>query len=525
MRSSAEVATNAPAAAHVPWGAPPQGYSGPRRSLILSGGGIRLSYQAGVLRALSETDLCFAHCDATSGGAINLAMLLSGLSPAEMGERWRTLKLKDTLGLMPLKKYLNQRDAVAMGSADGFVRRAFPHLGIHIERVNAAQGMQGTFNVFNYSRKVNEVIPHQRLDMDFLVAGMSLPGVMPPVRKNGTLYLDSAFVRDANLMEAVRRGAEELWLVWALGNTNVYRGGPLHIYVQMLEMAANGSLVREFEEIEQLNERIRRGDSPYGQTRAIRLHLVRPETPLPLDPDLYLGKIDAARLIEMGYTDARRYLAARTEAGLPFTPETIMMSNATEGVTFRETMQGNFALGETDPRAGAEKGKRENTTLAMHANITVEEMDRFISDPEHTARLMASVDFTPFGTGIPAREGKFNLFSPGGDPNRREMVYEFPFEHQGEQYYLHGFKDVHDDPGFDTWSDLTTLFTRLHRGSDRSGEVVGAGVLTISMPAFLKVLGTVRATGSDSKTDQARTLAKFGKFFAGKVWDSYAPKL
>ncbi|MDQ3607023.1 MAG: patatin-like phospholipase family protein, partial [Gemmatimonadota bacterium] len=100
MRSSAEVATNAPAAAHVPWGAPPQGYSGPRRSLILSGGGIRLSYQAGVLRALSETDLCFAHVDATSGGAINLAMLLSGLSPAEMGERWRTLKLKDTRGLM-----------------------------------------------------------------------------------------------------------------------------------------------------------------------------------------------------------------------------------------------------------------------------------------------------------------------------------------------------------------------------------------------------------------------------------------
>ena len=30
------------------------GYTGPRRSLILAGGGMRVAYQAGVLRALAE---------------------------------------------------------------------------------------------------------------------------------------------------------------------------------------------------------------------------------------------------------------------------------------------------------------------------------------------------------------------------------------------------------------------------------------------------------------------------------------
>ena len=57
------------------------GYTGPRRSLILAGGGMRVAYQAGVFKALGEFGLRFAHGDGTSGGTMNLAMMLSGLSP------------------------------------------------------------------------------------------------------------------------------------------------------------------------------------------------------------------------------------------------------------------------------------------------------------------------------------------------------------------------------------------------------------------------------------------------------------
>ena len=46
------------------------------------------------------------------------------------------------------------------------------------------------------------------------------------------------------------------------------------------------------------------------------LHVVRPEHPLPLDPEFYLGRIDADTLIGMGYRDARAYLDSMTAAGL-----------------------------------------------------------------------------------------------------------------------------------------------------------------------------------------------------------------
>ena len=97
--------------------------------------------------------------------------------------------------------------------------------------------MQGAFNVCNYSRKVSEVIPHDRVDLDLLVAGISLPIFMPPVHKGTDLYLDSVWIRDANLMEGVRRGAEELWVVWCIGNIAVYKPGAFNQYVHMIQIA------------------------------------------------------------------------------------------------------------------------------------------------------------------------------------------------------------------------------------------------------------------------------------------------
>ena len=48
---------------HIPAGAQLPAATGPKRSLILAGGGMRVAYQAGVIRALLEAGLTFAHAD------------------------------------------------------------------------------------------------------------------------------------------------------------------------------------------------------------------------------------------------------------------------------------------------------------------------------------------------------------------------------------------------------------------------------------------------------------------------------
>jgi predicted acylesterase/phospholipase RssA len=300
---------------------------GPRRSLLLAGGGMRVAYQAGVLRALAEDGLRFFHGDGASGGTINLAMLLSGLSAEEMCERWATLDVKDFVSLLPIRRYLRGPTQLAYGDADGLVERVFPHLGIDVERIRAARGIEGTFNVVDYGSKTNHAVPHTEIDLDLLVAGVSLPIMLPPVAARGSLYTDSVWIKDANLFDAARRGADEIWLVWCIGNTNVYRRGMLNQYVHMIELSANGSVAEELERIEE------RPNPP-------ALHVVKPEFPIPLDPDFYLGRIDARALTAMGYRDARRYLDTRTEAGLPRDWTATKMRDPGRAVAFVEHWRG-----------------------------------------------------------------------------------------------------------------------------------------------------------------------------------------
>ncbi len=497
----------------------------PVRSLVLAGGGMRVAYQAGAIRALAEHGLRFQHGDGTSGGTINLSMLLSGITPDDMCERWRTLDVKAFATPMPLLEYLKGPLAMALGNADGIVGTVFPHLGVDVARIRAATHMAGTFNVCNFTRKTSDVIPHTDIDLDLLVAGISLPIFMPPVASRGSLWTDAVWIRDANLMEAVRRGADEIWLVWCIGNTPTYFPGAFRQYVHMIELSANGMLFEEFARIRELNEAIARGERPYGRSRPIAVHVIKPDFALPLDPDFFMGRIDARTLIDTGYADAARYLASMRPEGVPLTPEATRMEDEPAGITFREMMTGPFALGEADPVAGAARGKAAGTALTMHATVTIHDVDRFIADPRHTGSLLGEIDFTPYGSAMLSRSGVFNLFAPSGDPKLKYMIYELAFAHDGKPYYLAGKKEVRDDPGFDLLSDTTTLYTRLHEGSSADGPVVGAGILKLGMGDFAKLLTTIHPVGPHPATEGAVAVMKFAKFFAGQLLGTYGGAL
>ncbi|WP_036247226.1 patatin-like phospholipase family protein [Methylobacter sp. BBA5.1] len=509
------------AQAHIPQGAAANDSRLPKRALILPGGGMRLSYAAGALAEIFAHDLKFQHMDGTSGGSLNLAMLFSGLKIDDICERWRTLKMRDTISFLPFGNYLWPPNFVAAGSAKAFRDKVYPHLGIDFEKIRAAEGLQGTFNVCNFGKKMNQVIRHQDMTEDYLVAGMSLPGTLPPVTIKDTVYLDSGFIQDANLLEAVKRGANELWLVWIMGNIPDYRSGPLNAYVQMLEMSANGALIKELQHIKDINARIANGEHLYGHEQPITLHLIKPAHPLPLDSALYTGAISHADLIEMGRSDARAYFNRMKPEGVPFEPYILKMTAQTTGLQFKETMTGGFSLDASDPRDGKTKGRQAGTQLAMHATVSIDDMDAFIKDAEHPGRLTGTIDFAPLGMGMVADTGVFNLFKPTDDPKLTLMVYELGFEHQGQAYYLAGRKEVRDGSVFKLWPETTTLYTQLHKGTDKSGSVIGAGVLTLGPVDLMKLVSTVTVTHADGFPKKVKTVGAFGGFFLRELWSTY----
>ena len=80
---------------------------------------------------------------------------------------------------------------------------------------------------------------------------------------------------------------------------------------------------------------------------------------------------------------------------------------------------------------------------------------------------------------------------------------------------------MRDESGLDLWTDTTTLHTLLHRGTDKSAPVVGAGLLTLGPLELMKLVSTLLAVNAPSATDGGRAIAAFGRFFLGELWNSY----
>jgi predicted acylesterase/phospholipase RssA len=439
---------------HTPALAAGSGSGAPRRSLLLAGGGMRVAYQAGVLAALERAGIRFAHGDGTSGGTMNLAMLFSGLSPAQISERWRTLDVRGFVSLWSPRRLLAGPPYPALGSSNGIRDRVFPHLGIAPERIRAARGIVGTFNVCDYESKRCVAIPHDQIDLDLLVAGVSLPMLSPAVRRQDRAYVDAVWITDANVAEAVGRGADELWLVWAIGNHGVYRNGVFQQYVHMIEMSANGSLFKALDTVRALNA---------SRPEPIRLHVIRPRSPLPLDPDLFLGRIDASTLVAMGHRDACRYLASPAPQGIALDSAATRMEDPRPGVAFRETLRAH------------------DGAWSVRLSWEIEDLDRFAADG--TGSLVGDVSHPHLGERVLACDGSFRRRGRRWDGELRLPDGRLVFTRSQRH-----------------WPTVDASLL------DSAGAEVAAGALAVTgRPAWQ----TVHARGVGSMTEGAAAVTRF----------------
>ena len=91
---------------------------------------------------------------------------------------------------------------------------------------------------------------------------------------------------------------------------------------------------------------------------------------------------------------------------------------------------------------------------------------------------------------------------------------------EGKTYYFEGYKIARDDPGLDMWSDTTTLYIRLHEG-DSSGVAAGQGILKIRPRDFMRQMTTMQVKNARNATHALAANARFGRFFAGALFDTY----
>ncbi|WP_329257468.1 GMC family oxidoreductase [Actinoallomurus sp. NBC_01490] len=194
-------------------------------------------------------------------------------------------------------------------------------------------------------------------------------------------------------------------------------------------------------------------------------------------------------------------------------------------LSFTEEMKGFYTDGENAPGAGEAAGREAGRTLGFRLTITVDDVERFLKEPEHTAQAEGWIDAAGCGGRRQVERGWFNLFSPGDAPDRRLMRYRLHFtDDKNRPRTLSGWKDIRHHPASRVWPDTTTLYFRLLEGhipdgGDDEAAIAGAGILHLSVEDFARQLTTFHTTGPHGLS----ALERFAGFFLGELWDLYRP--
>ncbi|HWC25758.1 MAG TPA: GMC family oxidoreductase [Solirubrobacteraceae bacterium] len=197
-------------------------------------------------------------------------------------------------------------------------------------------------------------------------------------------------------------------------------------------------------------------------------------------------------------------------------------------VAFTEEMKGFVTFGEDDFDKGFRQGKKAKTRCMFRLTITMDDIERFVADPQHPGRAEGYIECDALGGRLPVAHGYFNLFVDADEDGeeRKLMKYVlFAADGEGHPITLSGFKDVRDDPGFDLWTDTTTLFTYILKGHVAPGEEeraerIAGGVLHVLPQDFAVQMTTFRV----DPPHRLDALARFGGLFLGKLWEVYAPR-
>lgn len=211
------------------------------------------------------------------------------------------------------------------------------------------------------------------------------------------------------------------------------------------------------------------------------------------------------------------------------TPQTDVDVNQKPGVSFTETMKGSIVFGAPDFESVRKQGRTAENYFQFILTIETEDMEAMLSDPDHRASMTGNViapQLSPKPLAV--SDGRFQLFSANADRAlTKQMCYSMTLTtEEGRRYSFEGRKDIRNDSGFDLWSDTTTLYVTLRaldtvapQDETKGGEA--KGVLFIEVADFATQLRTIRALNVRDHTARLKTVARFGQFFLGELYNTY----
>ena len=155
--------------------------------------------------------------------------------------------------------------------------------------------------------------------------------------------------------------------------------------------------------------------------------------------------------------------------------------------------------------------------------ISIPNLDSFISDPKHTAKVSGIIYCDEFnGECSLLPESRFEVFAKNEGENDviRYMNYYLHFNYNSKRYTFFGKKIISKNDDVDSWNATTKLYCSIscETNETKGSKVIAKGILKLSLKNLLNELQTFKTSGK-SLLEKNKRLATFMKFFMGNLWD------
>ena len=179
---------------------------------MLSGGGAKGAWEAGVATALIERGVPVRLVVGSSAGALNAAMIADGRLD-RLAQMWRTVTREQVYTLRPSVLFAGLLPGVltllaldrAGSLLDPAPLRTLITDAIDFDRVRASP-MELLVVATDLARYDKRAFNNQTVNVDVLMAASAVPGAFPPVRVDGVALVDGGLTGRAPVLEALELG-------------------------------------------------------------------------------------------------------------------------------------------------------------------------------------------------------------------------------------------------------------------------------------------------------------------------------
>jgi NTE family protein len=274
-------------------------------ALVLSGGGAKGAYEAGVAAVFVERGVPIRLVAGSSAGALNAAMIADG-RVERLEALWRGLTRDRVYSLRPsvlfaglLPGWLTLLTLDRAGSLfDPDPLRELIDASVDLDRIRASP-VRLLVVTTDLARREQRLFDNRTLTREALMAAAAVPGAFPAVEVDGALLVDGGLTGRAPVLEALAAAAGVERAVVVMSYAPDERGNPPTTMRRAVEEAFEMGMIHQI-----------RRDVELARLKfpAVELHVLTPSAPLGLRP-LDFDPTAIVRALERGRADAAACLS------------------------------------------------------------------------------------------------------------------------------------------------------------------------------------------------------------------------